>query len=154
MTYHFLVFNSHFDRDKGLDQGRLSLCSSDDGTIHIWRACSSYSTKQYRESFHERGGYIPPEYRVPALNHWRVETTPVNLSHVKGVAGDFFRILPFEVTTDKGGKRSDLGIHLDANAPGSMGCIVMDYKRFNFFKQAMVQMKRLTKELPLYIRYS
>ena len=152
---YFLIFNSHFDRDKGLDQGRLSLVSLYAGTLHIWRAVSSYSTKQYPESFHERGGYLPPEYRVPSINNWTVDTRPVDLTHVKGVSGNFYRILPFEVKTDKGGVRSDFGIHLDANAPGSMGCIVMNQTRFEAFEAAMTGLRNNSIfVIPLYVRYS
>lgn len=152
---YFLIFNSHFDRDKGLDQGRLSLVSLYAGTLEIWIAASSYSTKQYPESFHARGGYIPPEYRVPSLNNWTVDTRPIDLTHVLGVGGNFYRILPFEVKTDKGGIRSDFGIHLDANVPGSMGCIVMSQDRFNFFEAAMTGLRNNNiSSIPLYVRYS
>lgn len=152
---YFLIFNSHFDREKGVDQGRLSLCSWENGTLDIWVACSSYATKQYAESFHERGGYLPPEYRVPSINNWWVESKPIDLRQHKGVAGNFYKILPFEVTTDKGGKRSDFGIHLDANAPGSLGCIVMNKKRFAEFESWMKVLKgQAIKRIPLFVRYS
>lgn len=152
---YFLIFNSHFDRDKGVDQGRFSICSLENGTLDIWVACSSHSTKQYHESFHERGGYIPPEYRVPGIENWFVETDPLDLTKNKGVAGNFYKITPFEVTTDKGGKRGDFGVHLDANYPGSLGCIVMNKKRFGQFESWMrILRKEKIKRIPLFIRYS
>ena len=155
MNEYFLIFNSHFDRDKGLDVGRLSICSIESGTIQIWMAASSHSTKQYPESFHERGGYLPPEYRVPGLNNWTVDTRPVDLTHVKGVEGNFYRIEPFEVQTDRGTTRSDFGIHLDANAPGSLGCIVMSGDRFSSFEQWMKTLRMNScKKLPLFVHYS
>lgn len=151
----FLIFNSHFDRDKGLDQGRLSLCSLSGGTENIWVAASSYSTKQYAESFHSRGGYLPPEYRVPKLKNWTVHTIPIDLTHVQGVSGNFYRISPHEVKTDKGGVRSDFGIHLDANAPGSLGCIVMNQERFASFQTNMFALRNNDIfEIPLFVRYS
>ena len=152
---YFLIFNSHFDRDKGCDQGRLSICSLENGTLDIWIACSSHTTKQYHESFHERGGYLPPEYRVPSLANWEVETSPIDLRKHKGVAGNFYKILPFEIVTDKGGKRGDFGIHLDANAPGSLGCIVLDKKRFADFESWMRTIRKdKIKQVPLFVRYS
>ena len=152
---YFLIFNSHFDRDKGVDQGRLSICSMAQGTMSIWVACSSYATKQYHESFHERGGYIPPEYRVKNLNNWEVETTPIDLTSHKGVKGNFYKILPFQVVTDKGGIRSDIGIHLDANMPGSMGCIVMTKPRFTDFESWMKKLNdKKIEKIPLFVRYS
>ncbi len=153
---YFLIFNSHFDRDSGVDIGRLSLNSLSKGTIDILKASSSYSTKQYPESFHDWGGYLPPEYRVPGLPNWLVDITPIDLSHVKGVGGNFYRIHPFEVRTDKQGKRSDFGIHLDANAPGSLGCIVLSADRFSKFESWMRNMGNLreNKQINLYVRYS
>lgn len=152
---YFLIFNSHFDRDKSIDEGRLSICSLENGTLEVWIARSSHATKQYRESFHSRGGYLPPEYRVPDLTNWTVSTVPIDLTKHRGVAGNFYKITPFEVTTDLGGKRSDFGIHLDANAPGSMGCIVLSKKRFGEFEAWMkiLENETITK-IPLFVRYS
>ena len=152
---YFLIFNSHFDRDKGLDKGRLSICSIENGTLDIWVARSSHATKQYAESFHERGGYLPPEYRVPDITNWYVETKPIDLRKHKGVAGNFYKITPFEVTTDKGGKRGDFGIHLDANVPGSMGCIVLNKKRFAEFESWMKRLEQdKIPQISLFVRYS
>jgi len=50
-----------FDRDKGLDNGRLNLRHLELGTINTWIATSSVESKQGAEDFHERGGLIPPE---------------------------------------------------------------------------------------------
>jgi hypothetical protein len=53
----------------------------------------------------------------------RVKTTPIYMPNVVGVSGNFYPIEPFEMDTD-GDVRGDWGIHNDANAPGSLGCIV------------------------------
>lgn len=152
MHDYFLLFSLHHNRDRGLDQGRLRLCSLSKGSVKIWIATSSLSTKQYKESFHDWGGILPPEYRVPGLPNWRVRTNPIPLDHVKGVGGNFYQLLPFAVTTDRGGKRSDFGIHLDANTPGSLGCIVMTDWRFEEFE---TQMSKLSfsgiNEIPLFV---
>ena len=155
MKDYFLLFSSHFDRDKGLDWGRLSLNSLSYGTVDIWIATSSHATKQGAESFHYRGGLLPPQYRCPQLKNWFVETNPLPLPTTKGVEGNFYRICPFEVTTDRGGKRSDFGIHLDANNPGSMGCIVMDKLRFSNFELRMLRLKKTgLLAVPLFVQYS
>ena len=154
-TDRFLVFNSHFDRDRGLDQGRLSLNSLQYGTQNIWIAASSYSTLQGFESFHKRGGYLPPQYRVPNLRFWTVNLDPLDLWHNKGVRGNFYILTPTEVKTDKGGVRSDFGIHKDANAPGSLGCIVLDSDRFADFEDKMKSLKiQGIDSLPLFVFYS
>ena len=153
----FLLFTAHFDRDRGLDYGRLSINSLDKGTINIWKAASSYATKQkqYGESFHERGGMLPPQYRVPKLKNWSVLTKPIPLDLIKGVEGNFYKLSPYEVTTDRGGVRSDFGIHKDANAPGSLGCIVMSPDRFMNFELAMAYFRKHDiKQLPLLVQYS
>lgn len=151
----FLLFTQHFDRDKGQDYGRLSLNGLSDGTTHIWMATSSYATKQYPESFHERGGLLPPQYRVKDLKNYTVNTTPIDLSNNKGVAGNFYQISPFAVTTDRGGQRSDFGIHLDANVEGSLGCIVMNSARFQQFEQAIVKLRNAgVAQIPLFVQYS
>ena len=155
MNDYFLLFSSHFDRDLGIDNGRLRLVSLSQGHQEIWIASSSVATKQGHESFHHYGGYIPPEYRVPGLPNYKVNTQPLNLSHVKGVGGNFYQITPFAVTTDRKGKRSDFGIHLDANVPGSLGCIVMSVGRFGQFEFCMRELaSKSIEKIPLFVTYS
>ncbi|MGD1911466.1 MAG: hypothetical protein ACFB2X_11565 [Rivularia sp. (in: cyanobacteria)] len=152
---YFLNFSLHFDRDRGLDQGRLCLRHLEKGTVEIWTATSSTSGKQDRESFHKQYGLIPPEYRVPGLKSWQVHTQPINLSHKLGVQGNFYKIDPHEVKTDKGGVRGDFGIHKDANVPGSLGCIVLTAERFNDFEKEMSQLSTIgVDSLPLFVTYS
>lgn len=152
---YFLNFSAHFDRDNGIDVGRLLLHHLKHGHQQIWLAYSSTEEGQQREDFHQRGGLIPPQYRVPALNQWTVSTVPEDSSGVVGVEGNFYRISPYRVVTDRGGVRSAFGIHRDANKPGSLGCIVMSDDRFLDFEN---QMTRLRSEgvinLPLVVVYS
>ena len=125
------------------------------GTINIWVACSSHRTLQGRESFHRRGGYLPPQYRVPGLPCWTVNLDPIDLSNHKGVRGNFYILSPTEVKTDRGGVRSDFGIHKDANAPGSLGCIVMDSDRFADFEDKMASLREQSiHQLSLFVFYS
>lgn len=152
---YFLNFSLHFDRDRGLDQGRLCLRHLEKGTVEIWKATSSTNVKQYPESFHDRGGLIPPEYRVPGLKSWQLHTEPIDLTHNLGVQGNFYKIDPHQVTTDKGGLRSDFGIHKDANVPGSLGCIVLTADRFKHFEKEMSQLSEQgVDSLPLFVTYS
>lgn len=149
---YFLLFTQHFDRDKGLDYGRLSLNSLSEGTKVIWVATSSVSSKQYSESFHVRGGLIPPQYRCPKLPKYDVLTNPIPLPHVKGVEGNFYKIEPHFVVTDRGTTRSDFGIHLDANVPGSLGCIVLSESRFYDFESRIGELD--VDSVPLFVQYS
>lgn len=150
-----LVFNGHFDRDKDLDYGRLSLNDLTQEKTEIIKASSSYKTKQYAESFHERGGLLPPHYRCKEEFFWKVSTTPIPMPNHRGGQGNFYQITPFEVMTDKGGRRSDFGVHLDANAPGSLGCIVTDAGRFAEFENWMSRLKSMgIQKVPLMVFYS
>lgn len=152
---YFFIFSSHFDRASGLDMGRLSLNSLSSGTIDIWVASSSVATKQYPESFHERGGLIPPQYRVLDLKNWTVDLYPIYMPNHPGIRGNFYKIEPYSVTTDKGGKRGDFGLHKDANHPGSLGCIVMSNKRFESFENRVSQLiKKEVSKVPLFVQYS
>ena len=155
MSGYFLTFSMGFNRDKGLDDGRLCLRHLEDGTLTVWVATSSTESKQDAEDFHEKGGLIPPEYRVPGLGNWSVKTAPILMPQTKGVEGNFYQILPFEVKTDKGGVRGDFGIHKDANAPGSLGCIVMSDESFKGFEGKMKELSAEgIKDVPLFITYS
>lgn len=153
---YFLLFTQHFDRDRGQDYGRLSLNHLSEGTIKIWRATSSVASKQYPENFHERGGMIPPCYRTKNVSRYEVKTSPIPLPHVKGVEGSFYKIDPHFVITDKGGQRGDFGIHLDANLPGSLGCVVMNKDRFENFENEMTKLRTLksVETVPLFVQYS
>lgn len=152
---HFLFFSQHYDRDRGLDYGRLSLNHLEKGVLEIWKSTSSIASKQYPESFHERGGLIPPPYRCKNLDKYTVNLKPIPLPHVKGVEGNFYKINPHFVVTDKGGQRGDFGIHLDGNVPGSLGCIVMTEDRFSQFEFQMKELLNMKVEsLPLFVQYS
>ncbi len=155
LKMHFLTFSLNFDRDPGLEEGRLCLRHIEKGTLQVWVATSATAEKQSAESFHQKGGMIPPEYRVPGLKFWTVDTKPISMKEKKGVEGNFYEIAPFEVKTDKGGVRGDFGIHKDANVPGSMGCIVLTPDRFQEFEKQVAQLAKEGKDsIPLFVTYS
>ena len=152
---YILFFAAHFNRDKGIDEGRLLLEHYHRGHQDIWKALSSHSKGQEREGFHQKGGMLPPAYRVPGLHQWKVKLAPYNLNHIKGVNGNFYKINPHEVVTDKGGHRGDFGIHLDGNVLGSFGCIVLSKYRFRSFENRMTALRQEgVSEIPLIIAYS
>lgn len=152
---YFLDFFMQFNRDPGLDQGRLCFRHLEMGDLQVWKATSSTATKQDAESFHEKGGLIPPGYRIKNFKRWQVSTIPIFMPSNPGVAGNFYKITPHEIVTDKGGKRGDFGIHFDGNVPGSLGCPVLDGERFRLFEE---EMKKLAQQnivsIPLFVTYS
>ncbi|MEB3189686.1 MAG: hypothetical protein VKL42_05005 [Snowella sp.] len=144
-----------FDRDKGLDSGRLSLNHLREGHKAIWVATSSTADKQGAEDFNLKGGLIPPQYRC-GIPNWTVQTTPIPMPSVKGVEGNFYKIDPYAVKAQPSGTiRGDFGIHRDANVPGSAGCIVMSGDRFKDFESKMRELaKQGIKSIPLFVQYS
>ena len=151
-----LVLNGHYDRDPGLDNYLLALLDEDKGQMNEWLVTSSHVTGQQRDDQHKRGGLIPPTHHVRDLDKWLVNLKPEDSSHVKGVEGNFYRILPYEVTTYAGTKRSAFGIHRDANVPGSLGCIVMNAYNWHDFEATMALVRRDygRDHLPLFPLYS
>lgn len=151
---YFLNFSMGYDCEKGLDYGLLTLNDLSKGYIQKWRATTSTVNKQKREHQHVWGGMIPQNSETE-LKQYSVDLSPVYLPHNKGVKGNFYKILPYSLKTTQGATRGDLGIHLDANVPGSLGCIVMNNYNFTEFEQYM---KRLlsegTKTVPLFVQYS
>lgn len=161
------LFSLHFclalDNDTKIENGRLTLVSSTHdgegnhlGQCHeVWVATSSHSRGQKPENFNVKGGVIPPEYRVPGLKSWTVLTDPIPMPNNPGVRGNFYKINPHTVRTTEKVERGDFGIHLDANVPGSMGCIVMDKTRFASFEKWMTRLREdyHIKSLPLHVAY-
>ena len=159
---YFLDFAMNLDRHAGnLAEGRLVLrsVSRKDGvtkgrTHVVWVCTTSTANKQGVEAFHQKGGPIPPEYRA-GIQAWEVNLSPIYMPDNAGVRGNFYKIDPHLVKTDKGGERGDFGIHLDANVPGSLGCPVMSSERFKSFEAEMKRLRELGyKKLPLFVTYS
>lgn len=157
-----MTYSQQFDRENGLDYGRLVLRSIEEdstGRTHrVWVATSSHATKQGAEDFHQRGGLIPPEYRC-GIPSWSVELVPIPMPNNPGVRGNFYKINPHLVTTDKGGQRGDFGIHDDPNyntAPGSQGCIVLRGERWKDFEDTITKLRDTEKlqRIPLFVTYS
>ncbi|MFM7191522.1 MAG: hypothetical protein ACKN9E_09960 [Microcystaceae cyanobacterium] len=144
-----------FDRDPGLDAGRLALNHIIEGHQAIWVATSSTANKQGAEDFNLKGGLIPPHYRC-GIPCWQVHTVPIPMPHTKGVEGNFYKIDPHLVQAQPSGtERGDFGIHRDANTPGSLGCIVMDGDRFSHFEKEMKKLAtRQIFRIPLFVQYS
>lgn len=151
--YH-LVFSMHWDRDRGLDWGRLTLNHLEKGNLNIWIATSSGASRQEYDKQFLRNGCLPANNNT-VTKKYHILTTPEDSRHVKGVEGSFYRIYPNHIKTTKGTTRSYCGIHKDANLPGSFGCIVMTPDRFVNFEKIMRELKALgVKKLPLQVQYS
>ncbi|MEG4963586.1 MULTISPECIES: hypothetical protein [unclassified Microcoleus] len=73
----------------------------------------------------------------------------------RGVEGDFFHITHDPVVSDKG-IRGELGLHFDANYPGSAGCVVLkNQERWRRFCDRLASIADGgVKSLPLTVKYS
>lgn len=151
---YYLVYSGHWDRDRGLDYGRLTLNCLYKGNFKIWVATSSTANRQsYRKQF-QKYGCIPAN-NVTRGKKYHIRTTPEDSRHIRGVEGNFYRVYPNVIHTVRNTTRSACGIHKDANTPGSLGCIVMSSDRFDDFENAIEILKnRGIERIPLQVQYS
>ena len=150
----YLIYSGHWDRDKKLDYGRLTLNCLEKGNLKIWKATTSTASRQHYAKQFKRFGCIPANNNIIGRKY-HILTTPEDSRHVKGVEGSFYRVYPNEVITTKGTKRTAIGIHKDANEPGSLGCIVLTPKRFISFEKAIKELRlQGIGQLPLQVQYS
>lgn len=133
-----------------LKYGKLTLKFNGNSITYL--ATSGLAGYQELTSAKIRGKGRIPTCKQLGINNYTLHLEPVNLPNVKGVEGLFYRITPFKFTVD-GVQRSDVGIHYDANVPGSAGCIVIkQLDHWELFKKAMKNIALIGKQsIPLYI---
>lgn len=124
------------------------------GVLETWKATSGCVGYQFKGSQRLKGRGCLPSHLQIDRDGYTVALAPVDLTPLKGVEGNFYRILPFEVRVN-GIIRGDFGIHRDANVPGSAGCIVItreaDWKKFE--KTMLLVRGAGIRELPLKVNY-
>ena len=151
----FLIFSMPLDNTPALNNGRLVLYDWDRGHIGRWVASSGLGMYQRVGGWSKQGGGVcPAPYQCnPTFSNYWVQTSPLDLSHVKGVEGDGYPMTPFSVTTKEGVTRSDLLIHRDANVPGSMGCIVLPDDEFADFCTVFARETVGHEKVKLWVQY-
>jgi hypothetical protein len=117
-------FTMALSRSDDLLEGKLEF-RKNGKTYNDIRVTSSLPGRQYSGAWERKGGLIVPSNICKAITGkgLSVKTTSIYMPDVKGVSGNFYPIEPFLIQTD-GDERGDWGIHMDANMPGSLGCIV------------------------------
>jgi hypothetical protein len=142
-----LIFTMALAVSQKLIYGNLRLIYSD-GTIIDYLATSGLPDYQRSGDEWVRGkGPIPSgeEYKIPTTPYW---------SDTRGVEGLFFHITPDPVGS--GDRiRSELGVHWDANVPGTSGYIgLINWEGWDGFCRRMSKIAALGIEsIPLRVRY-
>ena len=137
------------DESPRLITGNLALDYGDGKHAINYLATSGAAGRQTRELLWKMGGFGPiPEavdYWIPTIGH---------VSNVPGIAGYFFHIQP-DPRSEKG-MRSQLGIHHDANSPGTAGCIgIIRRSSFDKFCDRLEELNEQgVKRLPLSVKYT
>jgi hypothetical protein len=126
--------------------GNLGLSYSDGKKIDYLATSGCAGWQQPGDEWVLGKGPIPKgKYEIPTTPYW-LDT--------RGIEGYFFHITPDPVISAQG-VRAELGIHFDANVPGSAGCIVLrnpeGWERFCDRMDAIA--KSGIKALPLEVRY-
>lgn len=145
------AFNEYINENKkDLALGKIKLTVS--GSNLLYQATSGLPGYQTFNSSSQKGKGRIPTCSQAKISNYLVQTKPVYLPNLKGVNGNFYPILPFSVNVNNY-QRSDLGIHLDTNVPGSSGCLVITLKdHWNLFEIEMLKLSRAgILQLPLYV---
>lgn len=142
------VFNLPAIRSNSLLEGMLRFYRGGDLEFGVV-ATSGAVGFQYPGAEKIRGKGLIPEGR-----QWQINTAGYWLD-TKGVEGLFYHITPDPFRGD-GFVRSELGLHRDANVPGSAGCIVVSDSRI--FNERVVPylagLSREQKKINLAVEYS
>lgn len=142
------VFKFPVSRSSKLIEGVLQFYRGDHKEIEVV-ATSGAIGYQYRGA--EK---IVGKGQIPEGDHWKINTEGYWLD-TKGVEGMFFHITPDPYRGD-GFSRSEIGLHRDANVPGSAGCIVV--KNSQVFNGQIVSylagLSREQKSINLSVQYT
>jgi hypothetical protein len=145
---HSLAFAMELGASNDLVYGTLRLTYPDERFISYLATSGCVQWQQPGDEWARGKGPIPAGFE------YEISTTPYWLP-TRGVEGYFFHITPDPVSSS-GDIRSELGIHFDANAPGSAGCIVL--KNFPGWQGFCDRMKAIAKSgiksIPLSVSYS
>jgi hypothetical protein len=145
---HLLVFTMPLGVSSDLIYGSLRLVYPNKENVDYLATSGCPQWQQLSDQWARGRGPIPAgDYEIPTKPYW-LDT--------RGIEGYFFHITPDPVSDNKGNTRSELGIHFDANVPGSAGCIVLKNKsgwqRFCDRMEAIA--KSGIKSIPLSVKYT
>lgn len=113
---HQLIFSLLLGKSTELLMGSLKLIYPDNQIIKYLATSGIADWQRPEDQWSRDKGPIPAgEYEIPAEPYW-LDT--------RGVEGYFFHVTPDPVGS--GDRiRAELGVHFDANIPGTSGCIAL-----------------------------
>lgn len=123
--------------------GQFTILNDQGKQVATFVATSGVAGFQTPDYFKTRGkGPIPP------YKPYFIDPNCYYLA-TKGIEGMFFSIKPDPIP---GYGRSEIGIHHDANVPGSSGCIVIQNKK-SFVEQVVPLLLAEKQNIPLDVEY-
>jgi hypothetical protein len=147
MNQHQLIFTMPLGISQKLILGNLKLVYPDGQTIEYLATSGLPDYQRPTDEWVRGRGPIPAgeEYQIPTQPYW-LDT--------RGVEGLFFHITPDPIGSGDH-VRSELGVHWDANVPGTSGCIgLINWQGWDGFCRRMQNIASLgIKTLPLKVRY-
>lgn len=156
----FLMFSMQLDTQgcaiAGLNKGRLSLWDyKRQSLIQRWVFTTSIETKQLPGGWQQRGGICPPTSEMPALKMYNVLTKRF-LQPGQPVDDGFLvqHSSQTQFATSAGTVRSEIMIHEDKNAPGSLGCFVALRDEYLDFAKVFVESCGQLNSVPLGVIYT
>ena len=150
-----LLFHNHLYESDDLIEGRLLILDTDKNKIYDqYIVTSGYPDFQAADDEAKTGGPIP-EASLVGLDHFSVSTTPNYEPGEEGIRGNFYPVLP-ETVNIAGTERGEWGVHLDADSPGTLGCLgFKNPTPWEAFQKLMENLKEAgIKEIPLLVSYS
>lgn len=146
---HKLLFTMELQPSTSLLWGNLKLVHPNQKHIDYIATSGCTQWQQPGDEWARARGPIPHGF------NYSIPTTPYYLP-TKGIEGMFFHITPDPVESLLGDIRSELGIHFDANVPGSAGCIVLRNKSGweGFCARMDAIAKSGIRSIPLSVNYS
>jgi hypothetical protein len=146
MNYHHLIFTMPLGKSQNLITGSLKLVYPDGQTIDYLATSGLPDWQRPGDQWARGKGPIPEgNYEIPTEPYF-VES--------RGVEGLFFHVTPDPVGS--GDRiRSELGVHFDANVPGTSGCVgLINWEGWEGFCRRMRNIASLRIEkLPLTVKY-
>lgn len=144
---HSLIFTMELKPSTELIDGNLQLIYPDKKPIDYLATSGCQQWQQPEDQSARARGPIPAgEYQIPTKPYW-LDT--------RGIEGWFFHITPDPIVIN-GVTRGEFGVHFDANAPGSAGCIVL--RKFPGWQRFCDRMEAIAKSgiksIPLSVSYT